>query len=182
MPSDSRPMTWYYCSRVTIYRAISHGNPVFRNIWHRSELSRSRKVKLTDNAIRIATHGLLLVFYGNYSAISHWNPVFQQMTLIWPFKVTKSQTDNVILFPTYDFLSVFYSRPNYSAISHGNPVFLQMTLIWLFKISKGQTDNAIRIATHDLLLVFHSNYSAISHRNPVFQEMTLIWSFKVTRG
>ena len=38
-----------------------------------------------------------------------------QMTLIWPFKVTKDQTDNTIKFATYHFLYVFHS--NYSAIS-----------------------------------------------------------------
>ena len=68
-----------------------------------------------------------------------------QMTLIWPFKVTKGQTDYAIRFTTYDFLLVFYS--NYSAISHGNPVFQQMTLIWPFKVTIGQPDYAIRSAT-----------------------------------
>ena len=29
---------------------------------------------------------------------------FQQMTLIWPFKVTKGQTDYAIRSATYDFL------------------------------------------------------------------------------
>ena len=71
------------------------------------------------------------------------------MTLIWPFKVTKGQTDYAIRFATYHFLYVFYS--NYSAISHGNPVFQQMTLIWSFKVTKGQTDHAIRTATYDFL-------------------------------
>ena len=35
---------------------------------------------------------------------SHREPVFQQMTLIWPFKVTKGQTDHAIRTATYDFL------------------------------------------------------------------------------
>ena len=43
------------------------------------------------------------------------------MTLIWPFKVTRGQTDNTIWFAAYNFLYVFYS--NYSAIWHRNPVF-----------------------------------------------------------
>ena len=120
------------------------------------------------------------MFYSNYSAISHGNLLFQQMTLIWPFKVTKSQTDYAIRSATYDLLLVFYS--NYSAISYGNPVFQQMTLIWPFKVTKGQTDYAFRSATYDLLLVFYSNYSAISYGNHVFQQMTLIWPFKVTKG
>ena len=51
------------------------------------------------------------------------------MTLIWPVKVTKAQTDCPIRFATYEFLYVSYS--NYSVISHRNPVFHQMTLIWL---------------------------------------------------
>ena len=38
------------------------------------------------------------------------------MTLIWPFNVTKCQTDNAIRFVTYPFLYVFHI--NYSAISH----------------------------------------------------------------
>ena len=36
------------------------------------------------------------------------------MTLIWPFKVTKGQTDHDMRFSTYDLLLVFYS--NYNAI------------------------------------------------------------------
>ena len=43
------------------------------------------------------------------------------MILIWPFKVTKGQTDYAIRFATYHFLYVFYS--DYCAISHGNPFF-----------------------------------------------------------
>ena len=84
-PFDSRPMTYYWCSIVTI------------------------------------------------ALILHGNPVFQHMTLIWPFKVTKGRTDYVILFATYDFLSVLYS--NYSAISHGNPVFQHITSIWPFEVT-----------------------------------------------
>ena len=75
------------------------------------------------------------------------------MTLIWPSKVTKGQTENAIRSATNDFLLVFYS--NYSAISHGNPVFQHMTLIWPFKVTKDQTEYAIRSATYDLLLVFY---------------------------
>ena len=136
----------------------------------------------TDYAFLSATYDflLVLVFCSNYGAISHRNPVFHQITLIWPFKVTKCQTDYAILFATYDFLSVFHS--NSSAISHGNPVSQQMTSIWSFKITKGQTVYAFRFATYDLLLVFYSNYSAISHGKSVFQQMTLIWPFKVSKG
>ena len=75
----------------------------------------------TDYGIGFATYHFLYVFYSNYSAISHENPVFQQMTSIRPFKVTKVQTEYAIRFATYHFLYVIYS--NYSAISHGNPVF-----------------------------------------------------------
>ena len=71
------------------------------------------------------------------------------MTLIWPFKVTKGQTDYAILFTTHDFLSVLYS--NYSANSHENPVSQQMTLIWPSKVTKGKTDYAIRFANNDFL-------------------------------
>ena len=67
-----------------------------------------------------------------------------RMTLIWPFKVTKGQTDYAIRSATHDLLFVFYS--NYSAISLGNPVFQQMTLIWPFKVTKGRGDYAIRSA------------------------------------
>ena len=85
---------------------------------------------------------------------------------IWPFKVTKGQTDHVIRFAAYNFIYVFYI--NDSAISHGNPVFQQITSIWPFKVTKGQTDYAIRFATYHFLYVFYSNYSAISHGNPAF--------------
>ena len=102
------------------------------------------------------------------------------MTLIWPFKVIKGQTDFDIGFATFHFLYVFYS--NCSAISQGNPIFQQMTLIWPFKVTKGQTDCAIGFGTYHFLYVFYSNYSAISHGNPVFQQMTLIWLSKVTKG
>ena len=119
---------------------------------------------------RVATRNVCNVMYvtwnlnpllelGNHSAISHRNPDFQQMTRIWPFKVTKGQTDYAIRSATYDFLLVFYS--NYSAISHGNPVFRQMILIWPSKVTKSQTDYAIRSAIYGFQLTFHSNYSAI---------------------
>ena len=61
----------------------------------------------TDYAIRSAIYELsefLLVFYSYNSAITHRNFVFQQMTLIWPFKVTKGQTDHAIRSATYEFL------------------------------------------------------------------------------
>ena len=116
------------------------------------------------------------MFYSNYSVISHGNPASQQMTLIWPFRVTKGQTNHAIRFATYHFLYMFYS--NYSAISQGNPVSQQMTLIWPFKVTKGQTDHAIGFATYHFLYVFYSNYSTISHGNPVFQKMTSIWPFR----
>ena len=74
-----------------------------------------------DYAIRSATYDFLLVFYSNYSAISHGNPVFQKMAMISTFQVTKGQTDYAIRSATYEFLSVFYS--NSSAISHMNRVF-----------------------------------------------------------
>ena len=88
----------------------------------------------TDYAIWFASHDFLLVFYRNYSAISHGNPVFQPMTVIWPLKVTKGQTDNAIWSATYHFLLVFYS--NYSAISLGNHVFQQMTLNWSRRVPR----------------------------------------------
>ena len=88
------------------------------------------------------------------------------MTLIWPFKVIKGQTDYTIRFASYELLYVFYS--NHCAISHRNQVFQQITLIWPSKITKGQTDYTIRFASYELLCVFYSNYSAILHRNPVF--------------
>ena len=69
----------------------------------------------TDYAFRFATYDLPLVFYSNYSAISHGKPVFQHMTSMWPSKVTKRQTDYSIRSATYDFLLTFYS--NYSSIS-----------------------------------------------------------------
>ena len=80
---------------------------------------------------------------------------FMQMTLIWPSKVTKGESDYTIWFASYDILYMFNS--NYSAISHRNPVFYKMTLIWPFKVTKGQTDYTIRFASHELLSVFHSN-------------------------
>ena len=122
------------------------------------------------------------MFYSNYSAISHGNPVFQQMTLIWPFKVTKGQTDYTIWFAPYHFLYTFYS--NYSAISHGNPVFQQMTLIWPFKVTKGQTVYTIWFAPYHFIYMFYSNYSAVSHGNPVFSRWprSILWLLSVTKG
>ena len=100
----------------------------------------------SDYAIRFATYKLLLVFYSNYSAISHGNPVFQQMTLIWLFKVTKGQSDYAILFATYDLLLVFYS--NYSAISHGSPVFSRSIIarFWEFAV---MSDPVLRIRANE---------------------------------
>ena len=96
----------------------------------------------TEYAIGFAQYHFLYVFHSNYSAISHGNPVFQQMALIWPFKVTKGRTDYTNGFAPYHFPYVFHS--NYSAISHGNPVFQQIALIWPFKVTKGQTHYTIR--------------------------------------
>ena len=79
------------------------------------------------------------------NSISHRNPVFHQMTLIRPYKVTKVQSDFSTRSATRDFLLLFHS--NYSAISLRNHVFHQMTLIWPFKITNGQTDYAIRFVT-----------------------------------
>ena len=55
------------------------------------------------------------------------------MTLIWPFKVTKGQTDLAIPTATYDFLLVLYS--NYSAISHLENVGIEE----IMKIHKTQS-------------------------------------------
>ena len=71
------------------------------------------------------------------------------MTLIWPSKVTRGQTDYAIRLAKYHSLYVFYNK--YIAIPHGNPVFQQMTLIWLSKVTNGQTDHAIQTATQDFL-------------------------------
>ena len=71
--------------------------------------------------------------------------VFQQMTLIWPFKVTKGQTDNAIRFVTYQFLYVFIVT---IALSRTESCFQQMTLIWPFKVTRGRTDLAICFTTH----------------------------------
>ena len=89
----------------------------------------------------------LSVIYGNYSANSLENNVFQQLTLISLLKVTKGQSDYANRSATYDFPGVFYS--NYCAISHRTRVFQQMALIWPFKVIKGWTEFAIRSATHD---------------------------------
>ena len=106
-------------------------------------------ILLATYTIRSSTFQFLLVINSNYSAISHRYRNFRQMALVWPFKVTKGQTDNAIRFPTHDLLLVLYS--NYCAISHGNSVFQQMTLIWPSKVTKGRTDYAIRSATNDSL-------------------------------
>ena len=112
-----------------------------------SDLSRSPELKLImpSNPRPMSPYTCSIVT----CAISLGHPVFQEMTLIWPFKVNKGQTDFFILFATYDLLSVFYS--NYSAISHGNPVSQQMTLIWPSKVTKGQTDFTILFVTYDFL-------------------------------
>ena len=55
------------------------------------------------------------------------------MTLIWPFKVTKGQTDFAIRTATYVFLLVLYS--NYSAISHLENVGIEE----IMKIHKTQS-------------------------------------------
>ena len=59
------------------------------------------------------------------------------MNLIWPFNVTKDQTDYAIRFATYYFLYVFYG--NYSAISYGNPSFSRWPRSVL-SVTKRQTD------------------------------------------
>ena len=174
MPSDPRPMTCYLCSIVTL--ALSRPETLFFSRWPWSDLSRSLKVKLiVPSDPRPMTCYLCSIVTIALSRPE--TPVFQQMTLIWPFKVTKGQTDYAIRSATHDLLFVFYT--NYSAISHGNPVLQQMTLIWPFRVTKGQSDYAIRFATHDSLFLFYSNFSAISHGNPVFQQMTLIWPLLV---
>ena len=100
LPSDSRHIISYTCFIVTI--AISRTETLFFSRWPWSGLSRSPEVELIMPFD--SRHYIMYVFYSNYSAISHGNPVFLQMTLIWPSKVTKGQTDYAILFATYDFL------------------------------------------------------------------------------
>ena len=85
----------------------------------------------TDNAIRYATYDFLLVFYSDYSAISHGNPVFQQMTLIWTYQGHQGQTDYVIRFASYKLLLVFYS--NYTLSRTETVLFQQMTMILTFQ-------------------------------------------------
>ena len=83
MPSYSRLMTSYQCSIETI--ALSRTETLFFSRWPCFDLSRSSKVKLImpyDPWL----HDFLLVFHNNYNAILHGNPVFQQMTLIWPYQ------------------------------------------------------------------------------------------------
>ena len=137
-------------------------------------------IRQTGCTIRFASYEFLYMFHINNSTISDRNRVFQQMTLFWPFKVTKGKTGCTIRFAAYEFLYMFYS--NCSAISDRNPVFQQMTLFWPFKVTKGQTGCTIRFASYELLYMFYSNNSAISDRNRVFQQMTLFWPFKVTKG
>ena len=101
MPFYSRHIISYTCSVMTI--ALSRTETLFFSRWPWSGLSSSTKVEL-NMPFRFATYHFLYVFCSIYSAISHENPVFQQMTLIWPFKVTKGQTDYAIRFATYQFL------------------------------------------------------------------------------
>jgi hypothetical protein len=168
LSSDSRHIISYTCVIVTI--ALSRTENLFLSRWPWSGLLRSPNVKMIIYHLICAISLFLYMFYRNYSAISHGKPVFQQMALIWAFKVTIGQTDYTIWFAPYHFLYVFYS--NYSAvsaISHGKPVSQQMTLIWPSKVTKGQTDYTNRFAPYHFLYVFYSNYSAISHGKPVFQ-------------
>ena len=127
-----------YNSQILLVRIIKwKTRPVFckqngtSRLIFESHLSRSPKLQLIlpSNPRPMIPYKCSIVT----SAISLGHPVFQQMTLIWPFKVSKGQTDYATLFAIYDFRSVFYS--NYSAISHGNPVFQQMTLIWPSKVT-----------------------------------------------
>ena len=76
---------------------------------------------LATYAIRSATFQFLSVINSNYEAISHGNSVSQQMTLIWIFKVSKSESIYATWFATHDLLLVHYS--NYSAISAREPCF-----------------------------------------------------------
>ena len=58
----------------------------------------------TDIAILYATYDFLFVFYSNHNDLAQ-KPCFSaHMTLIWPFKVTKGQTNYAIRFTTYHFL------------------------------------------------------------------------------
>ena len=117
MPFDSRHIISYTCSIVTI--ALSRTETLFFSRWPRSGLSRSPKVKLIMSFD--SRHIIFLyVFYSNYSAISHGNPVFQQMTSIWPFKVA-SRIQFKIATLTHKILST--GTPSYlsSLLSHYKP-------------------------------------------------------------
>ena len=63
------------------------------------------------------------------------------MTLIWPFKVTKGQTDHAIRTVTYDFLQVLYS--NYGAISHLENVGIE-EIMNIHKTQSTSTHECIR--------------------------------------
>ena len=112
MPSDPRPMTYYYCSTVTL--ALSRSETLFFSRWPWSDFSRSPKVKLImPSYSQPMTSYLCSIVTIALSCTG--NPVFQHMTLIWPFKVTKGQTDYTIWSVTHEFLLMLNS--NYSAIS-----------------------------------------------------------------
>ena len=97
--------------------------------------------------------------HSKYSTISHRNRVFQQMTLIWPFKVTEGQTDYSIRSATRDFLLSFHCN-YYSPISNRNRVFQQMTLIWPFKVTQNRGGGGRRNnRSSDNCLVPFSKYS-----------------------
>ena len=133
-------------SIVTI--ALSRTETLFFSRWPWSGLSRSPKVKLImPFDLRPMTSYKCSL--SNYSAISHGNPVFQQMTLIWPFKVTKGQTDYSIRSAIYDFLLTFYS--NYSAISLRSRYIRRQT-------SEDLAENT----TFDLLKVIDLNWFLVS--------------------
>ena len=125
------------------YSAISHGIYVFSR-WPWSGLSRSLKVKLNTPfySRHIISHTCSLV---NYSAISHRNPAFQQMTLIWSFKVTEGQSDHAIRFASHDFLYVFHSN---LIGSHGSRIVWsnQIDLWWPWKIrSRSTAENRVSV-------------------------------------
>ena len=92
----------YTCVIVTI--ALSRTENLFLSRWPWSGLLRSPNVKMIIYHLICAISLFLYMFYRNYSAISHGKPVFQQMALIWAFKVTIGQTDYTIWFAPYHFL------------------------------------------------------------------------------
>ena len=106
-PFDSRHMSCYVCSIVTV--ALSRTDSMFFIRWPWFEPSKVTKGQ-TGCTIRFASYDILYMFNSNYSAISHRNPVFHQMTSIWPFKVNKGQTDYTFRFASYELLCVFYSN------------------------------------------------------------------------